>query len=280
MFKIISDLGADLPNSLKNENSYIVNQTITLDGYERMYDLNDDKSMYLCFEEIERSSTFATKAMTYQFLYDTIYSQAKSSDLLCMSFSQRLSGTGMQMQKVCEELDGKFGKVKYFDTKTATVGQGILLYWATICQQSGKSMEQTIEVLDQLTAHLHLYVLLDINNHFFSGGRCQGRMQTLPTYPLLYLPISDLYRPVTEFFSYHSGINFLEKQLKKQNNAMITIGHGNNIQEANDLAARWQHYAPIVNACYINPVMGAHTGRSPILVAYLEEIPLLNGLRN
>ena len=47
MFKIISDLGADLPNSLKNENSYIVNQTITLDGYERMYDLNDDKSMYL-----------------------------------------------------------------------------------------------------------------------------------------------------------------------------------------------------------------------------------------
>jgi fatty acid-binding protein DegV len=196
---------------------------------------------------------------------------AKKSDVLCFSFSQKLSATGGQMERVCNDLNGKYGKVYYYNTETATVAQGILVYYALICCKNNKTIEETIFLLDNLKEKLHFYTLLDKDNHFFRGGRCDDLQYKNHIYPLLYLPKGNLYKQVAEFVSVEAGISFIEKKLQKTKNAIVFIGHGNNVDKAYALAKKWQSYAPIVDVCYANPVMGVHTGKNPILVAYLED---------
>ena len=271
MFRIISDLGADIPMELQSETLTLINQSVTIDGQEKIYDLQSPEQMHQCFADIQNATTYATRAMTYQELFDTINNFAQiGGDILCFSFSQRLSGTGRQMQKVCQDLDGKYGKVVYYDTQTATVGQGVLVYYALQAQRAGKSIEQTVELLDKIKDNLHFYILLDKNNHFFKGGRCDGMSAQRQGYPMLYLPLGQLYHQVAEFFSRESGLAFVEKKLQANKNAVIFVGHGNNVELAKSLAERWQKYGKTAT-CYANPVMGVHTGKDPILVAYLQD---------
>ena len=278
MFKIISDLGADIPRSLKTNDLTLINQAVKINGENKIYQLSSDEEMHQCFEDIENASTYATQAMGYQMLYDEIEGVAKNADVLCFSFSQKLSATGGQMQRACNDLNGKYGKVYYYDTQTATVGQGILVYYALLCSKNNKTIEETVALLDQLKEKLHFYVLLDKDNHFFRGGRCDDMQNKNCVYPLLYLPKGDFYKQVAEFLSPSAGLSFIEKKLQKASNSIIFIGHGNNVAQAQALAKKWQTYAPIVDVCYVNPVMGVHTGKDPILVAYLQDTDLVKGL--
>ena len=81
-----------------------------------------------------------------------------------------------------------------------------------------------------------------------------------------------------EHASVEHVLAFLEKKLQQRDNALIFLGHGNNHSLALSLKEKWKNYAPQISTCYINPVMGVHTGKDPLLVAYLENSPLLEGL--
>ena len=278
MFRIVSDLGADIPREFKDDNLVVINQSVSLGGEDRIFHLDSDLDMRKFFDEVAKVESYATRAMTYQEIYSVIYPLAKESDLLCLSFSQRLSASGSQMQKVCADLDGKYGRMVYYDTQTATVGQGVLVYYATRLLKKGKSIDETVAILDQIKNNLRFYVLLDRENHFFKGGRCDGLEREKRGYPLLYLPLGDLYRKVAEFFAPQVGLAFLEKKLQQRDNALIFLGHGNNHSLALSLKEKWKNYAPKISTCYINPVMGVHTGKDPLLVAYLENSPLIEGL--
>jgi DegV family protein with EDD domain len=270
-FRIVSDLGADIPNSLINSQLTIINQKVWLNGQYQMFDLKKSQSMLDFYKQIRTATDYKTEAMHYEDVYPVIENEAMLGDVLCFSFSQRLSGTGVQIEKACLFLDGKYGKVKYFDTKTATLGQGIIVYHAILCRNEGMDIEQTIVVLNDLLPHLRFFLALDNNNNFIKGGRAGEQLVSNAHiyYPTLYLPIGDLYKKVGNFLSREIQIAFLINYINKYCNNILFIAHGSNIEEVESMTSylNCNTYCD----CFANPVMGIHTGDNAILIAFLEK---------
>ncbi len=270
-FRIVSDLGADIPLNLMDTNQlYVINQPVTLNDEEKIFEHGNAKDMQSFYNQLANAKTFRTRAMTYEELYKGIAPHAQSGDVLCFSFSARLSATGGQMQKVCNDLDGKPHNVKYFDTQTASLGQGIIVYLAIQCRNNGMSIEQTVDYLTKAMQRLRCYVLLDKDNNFFKGGRADGVAQKSSLYPLLYLPLGDLFKQVATFLTPQMALNFLRKKLTAQPLEMLFVGHGNNVAQAQQIVEEFGH--GITSGCaYTNAVMGIHSGKDPIFVAYLTK---------
>lgn len=267
MFKIISDIGADIPKELK-EDIIIIGQEVSIDGKDVVVGSTDD-ALISFYQHINNAKTLATRSLKSEEILSQI-DELKGSDLLCFSFSQRLSATGSQMEKACTFLENT-RHIRYYDTQTATVAQGILIYIATILRKEGKSIEQTIEYLDSVKDKLSFYVILDKSSRFLSGGRAESLDENSLYYPVLRLPLGDLYKCIGYALTKEEGISFVERKIKKKPLEILFIGHGSNVNEALELQSRWSAYANTVGTCFANPVMGVHTGDNAILVAFLEK---------
>ncbi len=268
MFKIISDIGADIPDELKDE-IIVIGQDVSIDGNNVVVG-SDEKSLLSFYKSIGLAKTYATRALKAEEIIPIIKKESLDSEILCFSFSQRLSATGSQMEKACLLLDEKRERILYYDTETATIAQGLLIYIATLCRKNGLSIKETIQHLDNIKNKLSFYVILDKSSHFFSGGRASNLEKESLYYPILRLSLGDLYKCIGYTLSKGDAISFVEKKLQKHRQEIIFIGHGSNEEEALDLKTRWRCYSNTIGCCYANPVMGVHTGDNALLIAFLE----------
>ena len=103
MFRIISDIGADIPAELKSSMT-IVNQDVNIDGENVIID-SDERSIVEFYKRIDVARTYATRALRLDEIVVVLEREQGKGDILCFSFSQRLSATGAQMEKACNMID-------------------------------------------------------------------------------------------------------------------------------------------------------------------------------
>lgn len=269
MFKIISDIGADIPVELKPSMT-IINQDVTIND-ERIVVGNDERSMVDFYKKIDAAETYATRALRLDEIVEILEREQGNGDMLCFSFSQRLSATGAQMERACNLIDGKPNRIVYYDTRSATIGQGLLIYLAQRCNEQGLSVDQTIAYLKKVETKLSFYVILDKSSHFFSGGRATNLNNESLYYPILKLPLGDLYQCVGYTLSKRDAMKYVEKKIHKKPIDIIFIGHGSNKQEALCLKNELAGCANTIGVCYANSVMGVHTGDNALLISFLEK---------
>lgn len=269
MFRIISDIGADIPVELKTSMT-IINQEVTIDE-ESVFVGNDEHSMMVFYKRIDAASTYATRALRIDEISSVLEMEQGKGDILCFSFSQRLSATGSQMEKACSLLDGKPNRIVYYDTRTATIGQGIMIYLAQCCNKQGLNIDQTVAYLRKMETRLSFYVILDKSSHFFSGGRAANLNNESLYYPILRLPLGELYQCAGYALSKRDAVKYVVNKIRKKNIDVIFIGHGSNKEEALCLRDEMAGSAKTIGVCYANPVMGVHTGDNALLISFLEQ---------
>lgn len=268
MFRIVSDIGADIPKELKTQIT-VIHQEVSINE-ENIVVREDEKDFVDFYTMIDSAKNYRTRALTVNEIKSVLEKEHNYGDILCFSFSQRLSATGYQMEKACNDMNFEHNKILYYDTQTATVGQGVLIYLAMLCRDNGFSMEETIANINKYKNKLKFYVILDKSTHFFSGGRAENLLEKSSYYPVLYLPLGELYQCIGYTLNRRAAIKFLEEKISKKSNKVIFIGHGNNKAEAEKLKQKWSCYAETIGTCFANPVMGVHTGDKALLVAILE----------
>lgn len=94
-------------------------------------------------------------------------------DILHIAFSSGLSGTYNNSRIAAEELAEKYPqrKILVLDSLCASLGQGLLIYYAVKLKEGGKSMEETANWVMSHRKHLvHLFTVDDLN-HLHRGGR-------------------------------------------------------------------------------------------------------------
>lgn len=269
MFRIISDIGADIPAELKSSMT-IVNQDVNIDGENVIID-SDERSIVEFYKRIDVARTYATRALRLDEIVVVLEREQGKGDILCFSFSQRLSATGAQMEKACNMIDGKPNRIVYYDTRTATIGQGLMIYLAQRCNEQGLSIDQTVAYLKKVEEKLSFYVILDKSSHFFSGGRAANLNNESLYYPVLKLPLGELYQCIGYTLSKRDAVKYVVQKIRKKNIDIIFIGHGSNRQEALWLKDELAGYSNTIGVCYANPVMGVHTGDNALLISFLEE---------
>lgn len=175
MFQIITDACCDLPADLldKYKVAYIP-MLVELDSTEYTDDLGktfDDAWFLTQLKENKHPSTSQINVGRYMEFLEP-YAK-KSIPVLYISFSSGLSGSYESSLNAIKLLKEEYPDfvANSFDTKTASLGQGMLVMEAVRLQKEGKTLEETVQWLEKHKAYLRSWFTVDDLKHLVHGGR-------------------------------------------------------------------------------------------------------------
>jgi len=93
--------------------------------------------------------------------------------IVCINLASKLSATIQAAQAAANDLDGSV-PVQVIDSKTASLGQGILVLAAARMAAEGKSMEDVVGTVTDLVDRVRLIATLDTLDNLKKGGRIGG----------------------------------------------------------------------------------------------------------
>ncbi len=151
-----------------------ISMPYTLDDQQYYYDLgknHDDKMFYQALREGKMPITSALNPQNYVDIF-TPYLQ-NGQDILYVHFSRKLSGTFDFLDQAIAQLKKTFPDqtIRYVDTKSISLGAGVLVYEAGIMHKRGCTDEEIIQYIENERDHISTYFTVDDLKHLVRGGR-------------------------------------------------------------------------------------------------------------
>lgn len=203
-------------------------------------------------------------------------------DILLLSFSSGLSGTFQNVSNAFEDYREQFPdrKIIVVDTLCASLGQGLLTYYAVKMKNEGKTIEEVAAALEELKANLcHIFTIDDL---FFlkRGGRLSGSSAVVGTL----LNIKPMLHAADDGKLYVTGkvrgrnaalkgiVDSLEEHgFDKAKYPEVFLSHGDCEDEALKVATgvkeKYGVDVQVVNC--LDPVIGSHAGPGTIAIFFV-----------
>ncbi|WP_297289883.1 DegV family protein [uncultured Flavonifractor sp.] len=226
-----------------------------------------------------------TSAVNVADYTETIEPMLKAGkDVLVLAFSSGLSATCHSAQIAAEELMEQYParKVYVVDTLCASLGQGLLVWYAAQQKKQGKSIK---EVRDWTEAHklnlCHWFTVDDL--HFLKrGGRISAATAVLGTMlsikPVMHVDNEGHLIKVGTARGRNASLKALVDHMAEtaQNpgEQVVFISHGDCLADAqkvaDDVKARFGVKTVVIN--YVGPVIGAHSGPGTVALFFLGSV--------
>jgi len=205
----------------------------------------------------------------------------RGQDLLVLTFSSGLSATAQSARIAAEELGEVYPqrKILVADTLCASMGQGLLLWYACRLRDAGRSLE---EVYDWVQTHkLNLCHWFTVDDLFFlkRGGRISGATALLGTMlnikPVLHVDDEGHLVSVGKARGRKAAIEALAQKTAQLgagfDNSVMFISHGDCLEDAQYLAGllRERYGAKEVLINYVGAVIGSHSGPGTLALFFL-----------
>ncbi len=207
----------------------------------------------------------------------------EGKDVLYLSFSSGLSGSCQSAMIAAEDLKEAFPdrKILVVDTLCASMGQGLLVYYAALLKEKGSSIE---EVYDWALAHrLNVVHLFTCDDLFFlkRGGRLSATSAILGSLlqvkPCMRvndggkLEVTGKQRGRKQVLQ--ALVNKMAETIIDPEKQSICISHGDCIDEANYVKELILKKMPVkeVFIHYIDPVIGAHSGPGTLAIFFMAK---------
>ncbi|WP_368896540.1 DegV family protein, partial [Priestia megaterium] len=171
--KLLTDSASDLPLSFFQENNVgFLPLRVSLDNQEFL-DLQtiEPASVY---EAIRKGKMPKTSQAAPTTMYEVFEDIAKSGDsCVYLAFSSELSGTYQTAMMIREELLEKYPdfQLEIIDTKCASLGQGVVTYYAAQLLQQNLSLIEMTEKIKQYALHMEHIFTVDDLDFLAQGGR-------------------------------------------------------------------------------------------------------------
>lgn len=201
-------------------------------------------------------------------------------DILLLTFSSALSNTYNSARIATEELKEiyKDRKIILIDTKSASMGEGLLVHLAAKEMEKGKSIDEVAQfVLDTRFKVAHWFTVDDIS-HLRRGGRISAVSSFVAKLasikPILYVNNDGRLETRQKAIGRKRSIATLANEVITRALPIpqtIFIGHGNDIEAANELASLIKEKLEVEELVInmIGPVIGAHAGQGVLAVFFL-----------
>jgi len=283
-FEIITDSSMNLSKSMAKELDVRVLSLSILFGDEECKSYKEDAEFdYSNFYDRLRSKEHAKTSLvnTDEFMQAFEESLNAGKDVLAIIVSSGISGTFQAAKIAAEMLQERFPerKIIVIDSLSASIGQGLLVYYAAQLRKEGKTVEETAEwVIQNRLNMVHQFTVDDL---FFlkRGGRLSGGVAVVGTIlqikPVLHvddeghLVIQDKVNGRKK--SINAMVEIFKQNATDPENQVLAICHGDCIKDAELLAKKVKEAANvkdiIINFC--DPVLGAHAGPGVLALFYL-----------
>lgn len=202
-------------------------------------------------------------------------------DLLYLGFSSGLSGTYNAGAVALKELSEKYPDRKLYavDTLCASMGQGLLVYYAAKKKESGADIDTVRDFVENNKLNLCHWFTVDDLFFLKRGGRVSAATAVVGTMlgikPVMHVDNAGKLIKVSTARGRKGSIDALFERMKEsvlpEGNTVIFISHGDCLEDAQYLANRvrtelgYTH----IEINYIGPVIGAHSGPGTLALFFL-----------
>jgi len=282
-FEIITDSTTDLPQALVDKlNIKVIPLKYTINDitYENHLDYRnqDINEFYDLIKKGNPTSTSQLVPKDYDEVLIPILEKGK--DVLILSFSSKLSGTYNSGVLAVNDLKEKYPnqKITIIDTKSASLGEGLLVYLTANKVLEGASFDEVVNFVNETIPKVAHWFTVDDITHLKRSGRISGLSsfvaKTLSIKPIMHTDDTGSLIPRRKVISRKRAIKALfEKMVETalEDQKDVFIGHGDDLAAAETLKSYVLEKYPDVNIIInnIGPVIGSHTGQGVLALFFL-----------
>jgi DegV family protein with EDD domain len=283
-YVIVTDSTVDLPKSMVDSLELeIASLNYIIDGVERRdYEKErefDAAGFYAQLRQGKRATTQQVPMERFQKIFQNVLDQGK--DILYIAFSSSLSGSYATGVLVAKEMAAKNpeAKIIVIDTLAASMGEGLIVYYAAMMKKEGKSIDAVAKwVTDNRLRLCHWFTVDDLM-YLKRGGRVSATAALVGTVlsikPVLHVDNDGHLIPVTKVRGRKKSLDMLiermEQTVENPEEQMIFICESDTIEDAKYVAeqVRLKFNVKGVTINSIGSVIGSHTGPGTIGLFFL-----------
>lgn len=280
-YQIITDSCCDFPTELYAKlNLTVVPLSVEFRG-EVFDDKNDDslKNLYNGLRAGEPAHTAAVNPDKWAGVMEP--SLQRGEDVLVIAFSSGLSTTYQSAVIAAEELKEKYPErtIYVVDSLSASMGQGLLTWYACQKRDQGQSLEEVHTWLEENKLHLCHWFTVDDLMYLKRGGRISAATAVVGTMlqikPVLHMDDEGHLINMAKARGRKASLEALAKKAAElgegYDNSTMFISHGDCIDDANYLAGILKERYGVKNVVisYVGSVIGSHSGPGTVALFFL-----------
>ena len=283
-FVILTDSSADLPPDLVRQINVQVLPLSFILADHTYYNYPDNRDMdpHVFYDRLrggEMATTNAVNVAQYTEALEPLLQAGQ--DVLVLAFSSGLSATYNASRLAVEELSAQYPDRRLYtvDTLCASLGQGLLVWYATRQRDLGHSIEEVRDWVEEHRLNLcHQFTVDDL--HFLKrGGRISAATamvgSMLHIKPVLHVDneghLINIGKARGRQASLKALVDRMEDTAIDSGSLTVFISHGDCPEDAQTVAdmvkKRFGVQDVVIN--YVGPVIGAHSGPGTVALFYM-----------
>ena len=282
-YQIITDSSCDFsPEMYQKLGLQVVPLILRFRGRETE-DRNDDsiRSLYKGLREGEAATTSAINIEGWTQAIEAVLKQGR--DALVLAFSSGLSTTYQNAAIAGSELAEKYPdrKIRVIDTLSASLGEGLLVWYACRHQQDGEDLDTVADWVEENKLHLCHWFTVDDLMYLKRGGRISAATALVGTMlnikPVLHMDDEGHLINMAKARGRKASIDALAKKTAElgagYDNATMFISHGDCIDDARYLEQQLKEKYGVkqVYISYVGAVIGSHSGPGTLALFFLGQ---------
>lgn len=281
---IATDSATDMPQFIIDEYKlHVIPTPVVIDGK----DYFDGKTIMpkefyqLLREDKAKISTYHINTFMFKENFRQ-YAEAGQS-VVYPCFSTGLAGTYNAARLAREELIEEFPNfdMTIVDSKCASVGFGLLVYYALMMQKNGADKKTVIEALEYHRDHIEHIFTVNTLEYLYRGGRLSKATKILggmlDLKPLIQLTDEGSLEAFDKIRGRNKALNrcaeVIGERCKNPGEQIIGLSHGDDMEALAKLRKLMEKKYGCVKfvETYVGCAIGAHTGPGIIAVTCLDE---------
>ena len=282
-YKIITDSGCDLPkHMLEQLNVASVSLTVNFKGQAREDSV--DKSIKEFYRELRAGEVATTSAINPTGWEAAMEPELeKGNDLLVITFTSGLSTTYQSAVIAATELAEKYPdrKIEVVDSLCASLGQGLLVWYAARKKQEGMSLAELAAWVTENRLHLCHWFTVDDLMFLKRGGRVSATTAMVGTMlkikPVLHVDDEGHLISKAKARGRKASVEMLAAKAVElgagYDNSTMFICHGDCIEDAEYLTKLLKEKCGVkeVFIGYTGAVIGSHSGPGTLALFFMGE---------
>ena len=283
-FVILTDSSADLSADLAQQIDVQVIPLAFIMDEHTYYNYPDNREIdphefYDRLRGGEVATTNAVNVAQYTEALEPLLQAGK--DVLILAFSSGLSTTYNSSRLAVEELSAKYPERKLYtvDTLCASLGQGLLVWYAARERDRGHTIEEVRDWVEDRKLNLcHQFTVDDL--HFLKrGGRISAATAVvgsmLQIKPVLHVdnegPLINIGKARGRQASLKALVDRMEETAIDSGSLTVFVSHGDCLEDARTVAdmVKKRFGVEDVFINYVGPVIGAHSGPGTVALFYM-----------
>lgn len=286
-FSIVSDTSHDLEENYLIENDIkAVPFYVSLDGKNYLKDQEEltREELYKFLRENPDKYPKTSLPSVENYLEAFKEELEKGNKILCFTVSSTLSGSN-QSANLAKNLaleEYPEGKIYVLDTKSASLGTGLLMKYGVELRKAGIDIEKASEILEEISKSTGVFIALDTLSYLVHGGRI-GKVAAFTGNLLNLKPIVSFKNSELNLEDKVRGskravrktIDLVIKDIEdEKEDYEIFIVHGDNLKGAREVAKEFKEKYDIQvykDLALVAPAMISHVGPGAIAIGYIKK---------